>query len=448
MSATLNILRSAVANTAPRFSVVPGSGLTAFDKRNRVVSVEVPDSADDALSRIIHAHELMHSRFSVVGDNAPGAGTLALQIAEDCIIHAACSYAVEHGRMSGFAHLWVDCLTVATADVRSSTAALRASPAISRASIGARAMLLRAAFLPHLASGRVSSFNAIGQRQMNRFGSLAERACRKHLCNVDPEWSRFVFSVNEVARMLNSVCWMKRRPKRNTYLVRAIIEHREEAHSACAALIGMTSTPQGKSRPVKPGEPGSVGDGVHWMRPPLVSACAPPLAGMRRVAASTGSRIRTHRLAAVATGSELRPFVRRVRKPEVACVVLDLSGSMGWTDDSLRRLCAALPSSSVFGYCDHCPRGQRVEGTIIRLAERGKRVDRIPVLSGGNGCDLQAVELARSFTQSGKRAVFVSDLGFCGQGPVKALRAETILKREARIQVVKSRDEALRMFNA
>ena len=410
-----------------------GTGMVGWDDRGRVREFAAPAHARDAHSRIIHAHELMHSRFS----SGAKCGTMAHQIAEDCLIHVAAALSDTYGNGGAVPHLWRDALAVGLTEARSGFNVVR-SGASGALRTHARATALRAAYLPFIAMARRHE----GCKRLTRTSDRMRLIASRVLCADRPPalYSEFESALwCAASRVLATV----RKRRISKPLRESLAADRERLYALATALIEdpKVAPPPEDPRPMAPEE----GEGVHYMEPPLTAPCSPPLSGMRRVPMASGARIRTHRLAAVATGAESRPFAARIRRPDVSAVVLDLSGSMRWDDASLARLCAALPRTNVYGYCDHSPRGKRVDGTILRLAASGKRVGSIPRLSNGNGCDLQAVELA---LRHRGRVVFVSDLGFGGQSPERTDKALALLRANPRVQVVPSRDAALALFKA
>lgn len=442
-------IANALHNRGPSVAVrsAEGTGCVTWDRRGRVRALAAPAHARTAHARIIHAHELLHSRYSA---DAPTT-TYAHQIAEDCIIHVAAYRLAEltRGERGTVPHLWRDALAVAVPEARGAFNTIRNSAPGSETHSHARGIALRACYLPYVAmratSAACRSNDASTERlwrahtQTYRIGERVLQRDRRPDLLYD-----FDYYVAQAASLLAS--WRgkgrARMPKRTRQQLR---QARELAYGAATALIE-DPAPVGAAYDATSAPPPQLGDGVHYLTPELVAPCSSPLSGMRRVAMPAGARIRTHRLAAVATGAESRPFTTRIRRPDVSAVVLDLSGSMRWCDESLAKLCAALPRTNVYGYCDHKPStNMGADGTIIRLAADGKRVASIPQLSHGNGCDMQAVELA---LRHPGRVVFVSDLEFGGQSTARTQRAHELLRANPRVQVIRSRDDALAAFKA
>lgn len=89
------------------------------------------------------------------------------------------------------------------------------------------------------------------------------------------------------------------------------------------------------------------------------------------------------------TDPHRRVFVRRQRHKS-ALVVLDMSGSMNYTEQQLDEIIEHARGAVVVGYSaqnDHDP-------NFYLLAKDGHRVERIPEVCGGNGCDGTALSYA------------------------------------------------------
>lgn len=168
-----------------------------------------------------------------------------------------------------------------------------------------------------------------------------------------------------------------------------------------------------KPNPYKP-EPKTGDDGqwypvipapVHLNRPHLGKI------GTRRLATDTGKTVRNPSRAL--TDPSRRVFSRRTTSKS-ALVVLDMSGSMGYTTEDLDQLIENVRGAIVVGYSA----GDDESPNFYVLAKDGHRVNEIPDVCGGNGNDGPA------FTHAVKKyrktpttpVVWVSDGAITGRG--------------------------------
>lgn len=97
-------------------------------------------------------------------------------------------------------------------------------------------------------------------------------------------------------------------------------------------------------------------------------------------------------------------------------IMVDLSGSMCWTEADIAATVEALPECSVFGYCGSAQRGR-----IVLLADRGKTAKPEAItlwknkhgLSGGNEIDDSAL---RFLCRQAPPRLWISDGGVCACG--------------------------------
>lgn len=95
-------------------------------------------------------------------------------------------------------------------------------------------------------------------------------------------------------------------------------------------------------------------------------------------------------------------------------IMVDLSGSMGWTEADVGALLDVLPESSIYGYC-----GNSGHGRLVLLADRGKTVDLKALTQwkrnqgGGNEIDDSAL---RFLCRQAAPRIWISDAGVCASG--------------------------------
>jgi hypothetical protein len=132
-----------------------------------------------------------------------------------------------------------------------------------------------------------------------------------------------------------------------------------------------------------------------------------PLLGRRRRAASSGTRV-------TFPGNALRDPHRRifagVAPAPGGVVVIDQSGSMDLSSESLDALLSLSPSLTVIGYSHRPGDASRAPNAWI-LARRGRRVASGDVPSGniGNGVDLPVLEFAQRLRRSTEPLIWVCD---------------------------------------
>lgn len=113
------------------------------------------------------------------------------------------------------------------------------------------------------------------------------------------------------------------------------------------------------------------------------------------------------------TDPHRRVFVRRQRNAS-ALVVLDMSGSMNYTEQQLDEIIEQARGAVVVGYSAHDDESPN----FYLLAKDGHRVDSIPEVCGGNGNDGTALTYAvNKYRKSATTpVVWVSDGGVTGAG--------------------------------
>lgn len=94
-------------------------------------------------------------------------------------------------------------------------------------------------------------------------------------------------------------------------------------------------------------------------------------------------------------------------------IMVDMSGSMQWTETDIKNALDALPEATVYGYC-----GSSHRGRLVKLADRGKTADPREItkwkdqhrLGGGNEIDDSAL---RFLCRQSKPRIWISDGGVC-----------------------------------
>lgn len=147
------------------------------------------------------------------------------------------------------------------------------------------------------------------------------------------------------------------------------------------------------------------------------------LAPIRLERPHVGRTGRSHRPAAA--GPIVRDLSRQITDPErrvfgararyrSALVVLDLSGSMSYTEDDLDAILDAARGSTVVGYSGGANPNRP---NVWLLAHQMRRVATLPTVPGGNRCDGPALTFAvRRFRRAGAPVVWVSDGVVTGVG--------------------------------
>lgn len=92
--------------------------------------------------------------------------------------------------------------------------------------------------------------------------------------------------------------------------------------------------------------------------------------------------------------TDKKVFTRR-KKVAGGSMLIDCSGSMGWSDEEVREIVRILPASSIAGYVGYSTEREGYNGDIRIIAKEGKYDDNaIPLLNqyGANNIDLEAIE--------------------------------------------------------
>lgn len=164
--------------------------------------------------------------------------------------------------------------------------------------------------------------------------------------------------------------------------------------------------------------------------------------GKKRVASNVGrSPRRLHRML---TDPDKRIF-DKVSRGLGGVVVIDGSGSMSFTHDQIRQIVEASPGATVAIYSDM---DHSAGGTNMWIvADKGKMVETLPDVGGGNSVDFPALEWAvKNRQRSNAPVVWVTDGGVCGphQGYSEMLAMQCInYCKKNRIIVLPHVEEAL-----
>jgi hypothetical protein len=153
-----------------------------------------------------------------------------------------------------------------------------------------------------------------------------------------------------------------------------------------------------------------------------------------------------HYIDRLVTDPERRIFRKKTRSLG-AVVVLDCSGSMGWSESDIDKLIQSCSGATILAYSSG---GNDDEPNAWVVARRNQRVRRLPDFPGGNGVDGPALRYAVSKlrTSSVNPVIWVSDQRVTGLGdvPSQQLRAETdaLVKRHG-IYVTEDLRQTLRL---
>jgi len=142
-----------------------------------------------------------------------------------------------------------------------------------------------------------------------------------------------------------------------------------------------------------------------------------------------GSRLNTARLVnAVVSGSVDRLFKKTITIPmQGGTVLIDASGSMEFTEASIKALMLAAPASTIAYYCGwgHIDADGYI-GALYIVARDGRLFDgRLPHPGGGNDVDRWALDWA---AEQDKPLVIVTDGHFCGGPPGQGVAAHATLR--------------------
>jgi len=137
-----------------------------------------------------------------------------------------------------------------------------------------------------------------------------------------------------------------------------------------------------------------------------------------------------------------RMFTRKVHRAKLA-VLVDCSGSMGWTPETLHDFLKALPATTVGYYSGSYDSGG--PGVLRVVADRGRRCDdEYACQPHGHGNDVDGPALAWLGAQKADMKLWVSDGGVTGAGSTADLRRETKrLMKAGRIQMVPDKETAM-----
>ena len=475
----LKAVELGVHNKHPNFKISqanPAGGMCSHRKskgKYTTAEISVPTGMDDR-DLVIRWHELMHAKYSV---NTPHCGSISANATEDVIIHLTGLSVSEFGIK--FGHLFRSMAKVAMGDINGNIApSMRASNSIRKLMMEnmAHSQFYRSVFLRGFSLLMLVRL----ERDYLNFNTkrLAHLITEKviKLAEEKPDtnefWAGFESNLHNQGRSLCEYdsflahsCWTNEPMRCFTNQIIALSKRIAVAvdrkqtrlfnrhHALLSALIkAFVDNPQvgkieGKAEKMPKGMLGSsTKRRVKYVENILTHKCCTAMAPYASPS-STGSGIRPDRLSKAVFGYP-SVFTRRkqVNKPPSA-IMLDMSGSMSWNAKQLADMCAILPSADVFIYSSKGKRGDigTCDGTIERIASKGRRVGEMPKTGGGNGCDLQAMEKLLSFKGN---VVLVSDLGFCGQGADAAALAQKLVdeNKGRRLTVCESSEQAIKFF--
>jgi hypothetical protein len=167
--------------------------------------------------------------------------------------------------------------------------------------------------------------------------------------------------------------------------------------------------------------------------------------GKTRIASNVGRAPR--RLHRIATDPERRIFDKTSRGIG-GVVIIDGSGSMSFTHDQIRQIVEASPGATVAIYSDMQRSGDKTNMWIV--ADKGKMVDELPNVGGGNSVDFPAIEWAvKNRQRSRSPIVWITDGGVCGpnQGYSETLAMQCInFCKKNRIVVLPHVEEAVKQL--
>ena len=167
--------------------------------------------------------------------------------------------------------------------------------------------------------------------------------------------------------------------------------------------------------------------------------------GKKRIASNVGRAPR--RLHRIATDPERRIFDRTSRGLG-GVVIIDGSGSMAFTHDQIREIVEASPGATVAIYSDNDHSNGATNMWVV--ADKGKMVETLPEVGGGNSVDFPAIEWAvKNRQRSGAPVVWVTDGGVCGphQGYSETLAFQCInFCKKNRIIVLPHVEEAVKQL--
>lgn len=164
---------------------------------------------------------------------------------------------------------------------------------------------------------------------------------------------------------------------------------------------------------------------IPWIIPEVVE---PPLEANNRgvgnfavTSAETGIQLRWHSLHRIVTdGVVFRRAARRPGALQKGTVLIDISGSMSFTDKNLQAIINMLPHATIAVYSGEIPYVGAQKAYVVVVGRNGKRVHSLEDIprGGGNMCDGPALLwLSR---QAAPR-LWICDGGVTGKGDQQAL---------------------------
>lgn len=126
--------------------------------------------------------------------------------------------------------------------------------------------------------------------------------------------------------------------------------------------------------------------------------------GRKRMATNIGRNPR--RINRMLVDPERRIFDKRA-KGKGGIVLIDQSGSMNLSDEDIWEIVNVASGCVIIGY-SHKPKSDNIPNVWV-IADRGKVADKIPHGNGGNGVDGPAIRFAQSKRKNGEPFIWVCD---------------------------------------
>lgn len=164
--------------------------------------------------------------------------------------------------------------------------------------------------------------------------------------------------------------------------------------------------------------------------------------GRRRVATNIG--VAPRRMERLLTDPDKRVFDRTI-KGQGGVILIDQSGSMRLSDDDVMALVNEAPGCVVIGY-SHRPNSTNVPNVWV-LADRGKVCSAVRSGNGGNGVDYPALVFANKLRKKGEPLVWVCDgrvtVSDDGFAPPVLRKQVASFVRKNQVHMVPTVDEAV-----
>lgn len=346
-------------------------------------------TGNDPISRVVRAHEMVHTKVSpkvVYTDGRYGCTNESLEVAEEFRVNTLVRLAgfdtdvladgseQRAGEVAGMNQAWNEAIRFlcAVADTKAATAFIKGVKKHDET----------------MAQG-LTEVHKILKRTMRsmvkRYGQakLASTKPTDHF--TDPHPAGFTYAVS-IARTLDT--FLKVPDEIDADMVEGDGENIMDATEVKSRASGKTKGKFAKLVELKLPKPRTVSGSL----------------GRRRIASNMGTNPR--RIERLLTDPERRVFDRTVRG-NGGVVLVDQSGSMSLTDDQLWAIINSAPGCLVIGYSHKA--GTTNEPNIWILADRGKVVETVPTRRGGNGVDGPALRFALKLRRNNEPFIWVCD---------------------------------------